>query len=251
MPCWRRRPVDVDVHPRGQRVDDREADAVQAAGGDVRAAAELAAGVQLGRHHLDAGQPGLGLLVGRDAAAVVVDLDGVVGVQGDLDPVRGAGQRLVDAVVDDLPEAVHEAAGVGGADVHAGALADRLQPLEDEEVCRVVRVVDRGAPVSCDRRSARTNPAGCCSESTCDTPNAGRRHACRWFDLRSGLRWSNRAAYVGTSRCGNDPASSLADSATWRPRTSVTLITRSTRFPKVSEFRNGTTRTRVERPVIG
>ena len=75
----RRRPVDVDVHPGRQRVDHREADAVQAAGGDVRAAAELAAGVQLGRDDLDAGQPGLGLLVGRDAAAVVVHLDRAVG----------------------------------------------------------------------------------------------------------------------------------------------------------------------------
>ena len=119
---------------------------MQAAGGDVRAAAELAAGVQLGRHHLDAGQPGLGLLVGGDAAAVVVDLDGVVGVQGDLDPVRGAGQRLVHPVVDDLPQAVHQPAGVGGADVHARALAHRLEALEDQEVRGVVRVVDRGAP---------------------------------------------------------------------------------------------------------
>ena len=110
-PLGDRRPVDVDVHPRGERVDDREADAVQAAGRDVGAAAELAAGVQLGGDHLDTGQPGLGLLVGGDAATVVVHLDRVVGVQGDLDAVRGAGQRLVDAVVDDLPEAVHQARG--------------------------------------------------------------------------------------------------------------------------------------------
>ena len=85
MPCWRGRPVDLDVEPGGQRVDHRGADAVQAAGGDVRAAAELAAGVQLGDDHLDAGQPGLGLLVDRDAAAVVVHLDRAVGVQRHLD----------------------------------------------------------------------------------------------------------------------------------------------------------------------
>ncbi len=142
-----RRAVDVDVHPRRQRVDDREADAVQAARGDVGAAAELAAGVQLGGDHLDAGEPGLGLLVGRDAAAVVVHLGRAVGVQRDLDAVRGARQRLVDAVVDDLPQAVHEPAGVGRADVHARPLAHRLEPLEDEEVCGVVGVVgDRRAP---------------------------------------------------------------------------------------------------------
>ena len=95
--------------------------------------------------HLDTRQPGLRLLVGRDAATVVVDLDRVVGVEGDLDPVGRAGQRLVDAVVDDLPQAVHEAAGVGRADVHAGALAHRLEPLEDEEVGRVVGLVGDGA----------------------------------------------------------------------------------------------------------
>ena len=51
--------VDLDVEPLGERVDDGGADAVQAAGCRVRAAAELAAGVQLGEDDLDAGQPGL------------------------------------------------------------------------------------------------------------------------------------------------------------------------------------------------
>ena len=138
-----RRAVHVDVHPRRERVDDRQADSVQAAGRDVRAATELAAGVQLGGHDLDAGEPGLGLLVGRDAATVVVDLDGAVGVQRHLDPVRDARQGLVHAVVDDLPQAVHEPAGVGRPDVHAGPLAHGLQALEDEEVRCVVGVVRR------------------------------------------------------------------------------------------------------------
>ena len=149
------RAVDVDVEPGGQRVDDRGADAVQAAGRDVRRAAELAARVQLGEDHLDAREPGLGLLVDRDAAAVVVHLGRAVGVERDLDQVAGAGQGLVHAVVDDLPQAVHETAGVGGPDVHARALADRLQPLEDEKVCCVVGVVgDRAAPGSAARRSS-------------------------------------------------------------------------------------------------
>ena len=102
--------VDLDVEPRGERVDHRGADAVQAAGGGVGAAAELAAGVQLGEDHLDAGQPGARLDVDRDAAAVVAHLDRAVAVQDDLDAVAVAGEGLVDGVVDDLPEAVHEAA---------------------------------------------------------------------------------------------------------------------------------------------
>ena len=47
-------------------------DPVQPAGGGVRPAAELAAGVQLGQHDLDAGELGLRLDVDGDAAAVVL-----------------------------------------------------------------------------------------------------------------------------------------------------------------------------------
>ena len=58
---------------------------MQAAGGDVRPAAELAARVQLGGDQLDAGEPALGLLVGRDAAPVVLQLVGAVGEELDQD----------------------------------------------------------------------------------------------------------------------------------------------------------------------
>ena len=61
---------------------------MQTTGRVVGPAAELAAGVELGEDHLDAGEPGLGLLVDRDAAAVVVHLGRAVGVQGDLDAVQ-------------------------------------------------------------------------------------------------------------------------------------------------------------------
>ena len=75
-------------------------------------------------------------------------------------------------VVDDLPQAVHEPAGVGGADVHARPLADRLEPLEDEQVLGVVGVVD-----------------GCC---LCD--GGGRvvlRSRC-WSESTGPARWSGR-----------------------------------------------------------
>ena len=111
---------------------------MQSTGGRVRAAAELAAGVQLGVDDLDAGQTGARLDVDRDATTVVPDLDRAVGVQEDLDPVTVAAEGLVDRVVDDLPHAVHEAALVGRADVHARPLADGLEPLEDLQVVRGV-----------------------------------------------------------------------------------------------------------------
>ena len=56
------------------------------------------------------------------------------GCRIDVDLGAVAAERLVDGVVDDLPEAVHEAAGVGRADVHAGALAHRLEALEHGEM---------------------------------------------------------------------------------------------------------------------
>ena len=111
---------------------------MQAAGHGVAAAAELAAGVQDGEHDLDGG---LALAlddVDGDAAAVVDDADAAVGEQRDVDGVAVAGERLVDGVVDDLVDEVVQAALAGGADVHAGALADGLETFEDGDVARVV-----------------------------------------------------------------------------------------------------------------
>jgi len=127
-------PVHLDVQAGGQRIDDRCAYPVQAARRGVGAAAELPPRVQLGVDHLDAGQPGAGLDVDRDTPAVVADLDRPVVQQQHLDPVTGAGQSLVDAVVDDLPQAVHQPSGVGRADVHAGTLPHSFQALEHLEV---------------------------------------------------------------------------------------------------------------------
>ena len=78
------------------------------------------------------------MFVDRDAAAVVDDGAAVVGVQDDADAVAVAGDRLVDRVVDDLVDEVVETARAGRADVHAGALANRLEPLEDGDVLGAV-----------------------------------------------------------------------------------------------------------------
>ena len=133
--------VDLDEQPLGQRVDDADADAVQAAGHLVAVAAELAAGVQHGEHDLGralalvrAGR----VRVDRDAAAVVVDAAAAVGEQRDADARAVAGHRLVDGVVDDLPDEVVEAGQTGRADVHARALAHRIEALEDLDVLGAV-----------------------------------------------------------------------------------------------------------------
>ena len=159
--------ADLDVQLLRQRVDDGEADAVQAAGDLVAAAvAELAAGVQDGQH--DLGGRLLLLLHDRDgdAAAVVDDGDGVVRVDRDRDGVVAAGERLVDGVVDDLVDQVVQAAHTGRADVHAGTLADRLEALEDGDVLGVVArallsllPLVPSLPAMCLRRSQDDAPA--------------------------------------------------------------------------------------------
>ena len=63
--------LDLGDEPLGERVDDRDADAVQAARHLVALAAELAAGVQLRQHDGERRQSLLGDDVDRDAAAAV------------------------------------------------------------------------------------------------------------------------------------------------------------------------------------
>ena len=144
--------LDPDVEPAGERIHHRGADAVQAARRRVGAAAELAARVQPGHDQLDAGQPGLRLVVDRDAAAVVVDLGRAVRVQGHVDPAAGARERLVDRIVEDLAEALRQAPAVGRADVHARPLADGVQALQHGQVaggvpvCAMACACRRGSP---------------------------------------------------------------------------------------------------------
>ena len=170
------------------------------------------------------GEPGLGLLVDRDAAPVVVHLGRAVGVEGDLDQVAGAGQRLVHAVVDDLPQAVHEPAGVGGPDVHARALADRLQPLEDEEVCCVVGVVgDRAAPESCLQSAFWSSPRRSGGRARSRLP------ATRRAPVQARCRGGRESgSTVATSRSGQDSAPSSPE----LNRTRAAPVTLNTRDSK-------------------
>ena len=154
--------IDLDVESLRQRVDDGCPDTVQTAGRRVRPAAELAARVQLGEDDLDAAESRARLDVHGDAARAVAHLDAAVGVQDDLDARAVAAERLIDGVVDDLPEAVHEPARVGGPDVHAGALADRLEPLQHLEMMGGVLGGHKSSSVSApsDTPAHRHDPAG-------------------------------------------------------------------------------------------
>ena len=124
--------ADLQLQPGRQRIDDRDADAVQAAGNLVGVLVELSAGMQL--RHDDFGRRNAfaGVDIGRNAAAIVGDGAGAVGVERHRHEVGMAGQRLVDGVVDDLVDHVMQArAVVGIADIHAGPLADGVQALQN------------------------------------------------------------------------------------------------------------------------
>src|SRR5262249_30351623 len=62
----------------------------------------------------------------------------VVGLDRNGDLVAMARQRLVDGVVHDLPDQVVQAANADVADVHGGALANRLETLEHGDAGGVV-----------------------------------------------------------------------------------------------------------------
>ena len=133
-------PVDLAVAAHlghealGERVDHRDAHAVQAAGHLVALAAELAAGVELREDDGERRQSLLRHHVDGDAGAPVLDRDRVVGMERDLDAVVAARERLVDRVVDHLGDQVMEPAETRRADVHPGPEPDRLEALEDRDV---------------------------------------------------------------------------------------------------------------------
>ena len=111
---------------------------MQAAGRGIRPGTELPTGVEARVDQLDPAQAGLGLDVDRHSTAVVAHLHRAIAVQDHLDPIAVPTEGLVDSVIDDLPEAVHEAATVGGSDVHPGPLTHGLKPLEHLEMVRGV-----------------------------------------------------------------------------------------------------------------
>ncbi|GJE72869.1 hypothetical protein CHKEEEPN_4430 [Methylorubrum podarium] len=132
---------DPQLQAHRQRVDDRDADAVQATRDLVGVLVELTAGMELGHDDLGGRDPLLLVDVGGNAAAVVGDRAGAVGVQRHRHEVGVAGKRLVDGVVHHLVDHVVQAGAVVGiADIHAGPLAHGIQALQHADRFRAVAV---------------------------------------------------------------------------------------------------------------
>ena len=130
---------DLDLEPRGQRVDHGDADAVQAARGLIDLGVEFAAGMQRAHDDFERGfLRKFRMRVDRNAAAIVRHGQEAVGAEFDLDEGGMAGQRLVHAIVDDFGEQVMQRLLVGAADIHAGPAPHRLEAFEHLDVGRGV-----------------------------------------------------------------------------------------------------------------
>ena len=73
-----------------------------------------------------------------NAAAIIDDCHGAINVNGHRDVLAVPGKGLINGVVDHLVHEVVEAARRSGPDVHAGALPDRFQALEDLDLSGIV-----------------------------------------------------------------------------------------------------------------
>ena len=132
---------DAQFQRHGQRVDDGDTDAMQAAGNLVGILVELTAGMQLGHDDLRRRNALFGMDVGRDTAPVVGDGHGAIGVQRHGHEVGMACERFVDRVVDDLVDHVMQAGAViGVADIHSRTLADRIQAAKDLDGICAIRI---------------------------------------------------------------------------------------------------------------
>ena len=165
---------DFDLEFLAERVDYRGADAMQAARDLVHAAIELAARVQHGMHDFERRALFGRMHIDRDAAAVVLDRDLVVAQDDDVDLVAVTSQRLVDRVVDDLVDQVMQSALGGVADIHSGALAYRLETLENPDRLGAVTVLRL---LACHRKGSdhpaltTIPPAGCSRPSAIRGPH--------------------------------------------------------------------------------
>ena len=122
--------LDLDLEPIAERIDALRADAVQTAGVFVSALAEFAARVEVCENEFERGDFEFRMDIDRDAAAVVADRARAIHMDRHIDLRAIAGEVFVDRVVENLENAVVEAAFIRGPDIHAGALADAGEAFE-------------------------------------------------------------------------------------------------------------------------
>ena len=122
---------DAQVQEFRQGIDHRHADAMQTAGHLVGVLVELPARMQLGHDNFGGADAFFLVNAGGDAAAIVAHGAGAIGVELHVNAVGMPGQGLVHRIVHHFIDHVVQArAVIGIADIHAGALAHRIQALQ-------------------------------------------------------------------------------------------------------------------------
>ena len=114
-----------------QRVDDGNADPMQAARGLIGFLIEFAARMQRG--HDDFERRFLGkfrMRIDRNAAPIVGDGEKPGGLEADIDERGVAGDGLVHGIVEGFREKMMKRRLVGAADIHAWPPADGFEPFE-------------------------------------------------------------------------------------------------------------------------
>ncbi len=114
-----------------QGVDHRNADPVQTAGGFIRLAGKLAAGMQHGHDDFERRFAWVfGVWIDGDAAAVVADAQVSVPVQFHPDGLGVTSHGFIHGVIKHFSEQVVQRLFIGAADIHTRTLADRLQAFK-------------------------------------------------------------------------------------------------------------------------
>ncbi len=104
---------------------------MKSAGGCVRSATKFSTSVQFSHYNFNASQACLGFLINRDTTAIVVHFDRSIGFKINFNFLAMTSERFIYRVIDDFPEAVHEATRIGCTDIHTWALANGVETFKD------------------------------------------------------------------------------------------------------------------------
>ena len=136
--------VNFNIHPFGNGVHGRNADAVQTSADLVGTVVEFTTGVKFGHDDFGGRYPEFFVLVDRNASAVVSNRERVIRVKNHFNDVVESSKVFVNGVVHDLPDAVVQGRTVVRiAKVHPGSFSDGFKPFENLDASSVVIFAQR------------------------------------------------------------------------------------------------------------
>ena len=125
-----------------KRVHDRNAHAVQTARHLVGILVEFSTRMELGHDDLRRRHALFFMDLDRDAAAIVNHRHRTIGIQRDLNLVAISGQRFINGVIHDFADHMMQPrAVIGITNIHARALANRIEAFEDLDRIRAIIAV--------------------------------------------------------------------------------------------------------------